>query len=152
MKSMDVLLFTIESRRFAIPLRQVAEVLLAVNVLGLYDAPRIVEGVVNVRGEILPVLALRARMGKPAREVRASEYFVVVRTETRRVILRSDTTPEIVTLPSTPDQGGESVERALAGVLPLSDGLALLQDLDAFMSSADDELLAAALGNVQPSA
>lgn len=142
---MDVLLFTIDGRRIAIPLRQVAEVLLAVNVMSLYDAPSIIEGVVNVRGAVLPVLALRARMGHPPRDVRASDYFIIVRTSTRQVLLRSDTTPEIVSLAWTPDDGGQSLQRALAGVLPLPDGLALFQDLDAFMAPGDDDALRDAL-------
>jgi len=141
----DALLFTIDARRYAIPLRQVAEVVPAVNVHGLPDAPSIVEGVVNVRGEILPVLSLRARMGHAPCDVRSTEYFILVRTQSRRVILRSDTTPEIMTLASMPDMGGEPVDRALAGVLPLPDGIALFQDIDRFMSMHDDSALDAAL-------
>jgi purine-binding chemotaxis protein CheW len=136
---MDVLLFTIDARRIAIPLRQVMEVLLAVNVMNLYDAPNIIEGVVNVRGAVLPVLALRARMGHPPRDVRASDYFIIVRTSTRDVILVSDTTPEIVALESAPEEDTRNLQRAHGGVLPLADGLALFQDLDAFMAAGDDD-------------
>lgn len=147
----DALLFTIDARRYAIPLKQVAEVVPAVNVLGLPDAPSIVEGVVNVRGEILPVLSLRARLGHAARAVQASEYFILVRSQARRVILRSDTTPEIVALASLPDTSGAGVEGALAGVLPLPEGIALLQDIDRFMAADDDIALDVALaGAGQP--
>lgn len=142
---MDVLLFTVDGRRIAIPLRQVAEVLLAVNVMSLYDAPSIIEGVVNVRGAVLPVLALRARMGHPPREVRASDYFIIVRTSERPVILQSDTTPEIVALDVALDDGRQDLQRTLAGVLPLPDGLALFKDIDAFMASGEDDALRDAL-------
>ncbi|MEP6999295.1 MAG: chemotaxis protein CheW [bacterium] len=144
----DALLFSVDTRRYALPLRQVAEVVPAVNVHGLPGAPSIVEGVVNVRGEILPVLSLRARMGHAPREVQATEYFILVRTQSRRVIIRSDTTPEIMTLSSMPDLGGEAVDRALAGVLPLPDGIALFQDIDRFMTTYDDSALQAALEGV----
>lgn len=130
---MNALLFTIDARRCALPLVQVVEVMPAVNVQALPDTPSMMEGVVNVRGEILPVLAVRARMGLAPRAVHASEYFILVRAKTRCVIVRSDTTPEIVALSDVPDLGLESVDRALAGVRPLADGLALFHDVDAFM-------------------
>ena len=135
----DVLLFTIEARRYAVPLRQVAEVVPAVAVHALPHAPAIVEGIVNVRGEILPVLSLRARMGHPIRAVLPSEYFILVTARARRIILRSDTVPELVVLPSMTDAdtGGDAVDRAIAGVLPLSDGIALFQDMDQFMAADD---------------
>ena len=137
---MQVLLFTVESRRCAIPLSNVAEVVPAVNVEAVPDAPSMVEGVVNVRGEILPVLSLRARLGFPRKSVDASEYFILVHTNARRVIVRSDSPPEITTL-TLPDEaapGAESVERVLTGVIPLPDGLALLQDVEAIMSGMAD--------------
>ena len=135
---MNALLFTIDARRCALPLAQVVEVVPAVNVQALPDAPSTMEGVVNLRGEIVPVLAVRARMGLASRAVQTSEYFILVRTSTRFVILRSDTTPEIVALSGVPDSGLESVDRALAGVRPLPDGLALFHDVDAFMVTGAD--------------
>lgn len=145
----DALLFTIDGRRYAIPLQQVAEVMPAVNAHGLPDAPSIVEGVVNVRGEILPVLALRARLGHTPRAVQASEYFILVRAQTRRVILRSDTAPEIVTLPSMPVAREDGVARALAGVLPLPDGIALFHDINCFMAADEGSALDVALAGAE---
>jgi purine-binding chemotaxis protein CheW len=141
----DALLFTIDAQRYAVPLARVAEVVHAVNVQPLPGAPAIVEGVVNVRGEILPVLALRARLGHASVAPRASEYFVLVNASRRRIILRSDTTPTIVAVGDVDSSNLESVGRALAGVLPMPDGLALFQDIDAFIAAADDHALDVAL-------
>lgn len=141
----DALLFTIDAARYAIPLRDVAEVVPAVNISTLPDAPPIVEGVVNVRGEIIPVLALRSRLGHPARATGISEYFILVNASTRRVIVRSDSTPEIVTLPAIETVSEEPVDRALAGVLPLPGGIAVFQDIDRFIAAEDEPTLNAAM-------
>lgn len=146
---METLLFTIDGRRYLIPLTQVAEVVPAVNVLPLRNAPSIVEGAVNVRGEILPVLSLRARLGHATREVQSSEYFILVRGRARRAILRSDTTPEIVSLPEPGEVGPERVDQAIAGVRPMPDGLALFQDVDAFIEAIDVSDLTSALERMQ---
>lgn len=143
----DALLFTIDAARYVIPLRDVAEVVPAVNVLALPDAPPIVEGVVNVRGQIVPVLSLRARLGHPPRAPVSSEYFILVNARSRRVIVRSDTPPVIVSLPAGHDGAAshEAVERALAGVLPLPNGIALFQDINRFIASDEEPLLDAAI-------
>jgi purine-binding chemotaxis protein CheW len=141
----DALLFTIDAARYAIPLRDVAEVVPAVNILALPDAPQIVEGVVNVRGEIVPVLSLRARLGHPPRRTGSSEYFILANARHRRVIIRSDTTPEIVSLPEIKAPRDEPVERALAGVLPLPNGVAMFQDINLFIAADDEPALDAAI-------
>jgi len=142
----DALLFTIDAARYAIPLRDVVEVVPAVNILALPDAPPIVEGVVNVRGEIVPVLSLRARLGHPPRPTGVSEYFILVNARRRRVIVRSDTTPEIADLPEVEaPNGDEPVERALAGVLPLPNGVAMFQDINRFIAADGEPSLDAAI-------
>jgi purine-binding chemotaxis protein CheW len=146
---MESLVFTIDARRYAIPLAQVAEVLPAVNIHAVPDAPSIMEGAVNVRGEILPVVALRAHLGHAARAVRATEYFILVNARARRAVLRSDTTPEIATLPDVDSPGREVVDRALAGILPMADGLVLFHDINRFIDSADNAALTSALAGLQ---
>lgn len=141
----DALLFTIDAARYAIPLREVAEVVPAVNVIPLHDAPSIVEGVVNVRGQVVPVLSLRARLGHAPRPARVTEYFILVNARSRRVIVRSDTTPEIVSIPDVEVPGDEPVERALAGVLPLPNGIAMFQDINRFIAAAEEPALDAAI-------
>jgi len=147
----DALLFTIDATRYAIPLRDVAEVVPAVRVLALPDAPAIVEGVVNVRGEIVPVLSLRARLGHPPRATAVTEYFILVNARSRRVIVRSDTSPEIVSLPDMEAPGEEEVARALAGVLPLPNGIAMFQDINRFIAPDEEPSLDAALPASTPS-
>lgn len=141
----DALLFTIDAAHYAIPLRDVGEVVPAVNIVALPDAPAIVEGVVNVRGEIVPVLALRSKLGHAPRRSAVSEYFILVNARHRRVIVRSDTTPEIVSLPEAEAPRDEPVERALAGVLPLPNGVAMFQDINRFITADEEPVLEAAL-------
>ena len=141
----DALLFTIDATRYAIPLRDVAEVVPAVNILALPEAPRIVEGVVNVRGEIVPVLSLRARLGHPPRDTGISEDVILVNARNRRVIVRSDTTPEIVNLPEIEPSCDDPVERALSGVVALPNGVAMFQDINRFIAADEEPSLNAAI-------
>ena len=149
---MQALLFLVDARRCAIRLADVSEVVPAVEITPLPGAPSMVEGVVNVRGDVLPVIALRARMGHAPRAVSSSEYFILARASTRRVILRSDTTPEIVTLGTPGEEEESDVGRALAGVVPLADGLALIHDVDDLLAAADDGALEGLLAHATAAA
>ena len=130
---MDVLVLQVADRRCAITLAEASEVLPAVEVHDLPGAPAGIEGVVNVRGELVPVVGLREQMGRASREVSPEEYFVLARAGGRRMILRSDTLPVLSRLPDPIASSDDEVGTAIAAVRPLDNGLVLLQDLAALL-------------------
>ena len=142
---MNALLFTIDDRKCTLPLDKVAEVVPSVNIDAVPGAPPLLEGVVNVRGEILPVLSLRVRLGHVSRPVSPSEYFIIAKARTRRVIFRSDTVPLLFDLSPLTQKSEEGVERAIAGVVALPDGVALVLDVDDFVALADEPMMERAL-------
>jgi len=145
---MHLLLFTLDSRRFALPLDRVREIVHAVEITPLAGAPGVVEGVVDVRGAVVPVLDVRARFRLPARPVRLSDHLVLAEGAGRLVALRVDRAvgmeevpPEAMTMPGANDPAMAH----LAGVVTLDDGMVLVHDLDAFLSQAEADALARAL-------
>jgi len=145
---MHLLLFTLDSHRFALPLDRVREIVHAVEITPLAGAPGVVEGVVDVRGAVAPVLDVRARFRLPARPVRLSDHLVLAEGAGRLVALRVDRAvgteevpPEAVTMPGVNDPAMAH----LAGVVTLDDGMVLVHDLDAFLSQAEADALARAL-------
>ena len=145
---MHLLLFTLDSHRFALPLDRVHEIVHAVEITPLAGAPGVVEGVVGVRGAVVPVLDVRARFRLPARPVRLSDHLVLAEGAGRLVALRVDRAvgmeevpPEAMTMPGANDPAMAH----LAGVVTLDDGMVLVHDLDAFLSQAEADALARAL-------
>ena len=143
-----VLLFTLDDRRFALPVEQAREALPALAMAPLAGAPGVVEGVVDVGGTVVPVLDLRARFGLPARPLSADDHLVLAQAGSRVVALRVDRAVDVVALDDAdvvaahPD---DPALRHLAGVLRLPDGLVLLADVEAFLTQGEAEALAAAL-------
>ena len=64
--SVEALLFELAAQRFAVALGDVIEVVRAVAIRRLPSAPAITLGIIDVRGEIIPVLDVRARFGLAA--------------------------------------------------------------------------------------
>lgn len=123
------------------------ELVRAVAITPLPNAPALIEGVVNVRGRILPVLDVRARFRLPARPLDPSDHFIVASAGARGVILRVDRATHLALVddaaaPGTGDPGAVYE----AGVATLDDGMVLVHDVAAFLSEAESRGLDAAMG------
>ncbi|MDD4518209.1 MAG: chemotaxis protein CheW [Limnochordia bacterium] len=55
--------FSLQSEEFAIDIMKVREIIKLISITKLPQTPEFVEGIVNVRGEIIPVVSLRKRFG-----------------------------------------------------------------------------------------
>lgn len=145
---MDTLVFQLAGQRFGIAAHDVVELLPAVSVTPLPRAPEIVEGVINVRGLVVPVLDIRSRFGLPGRPVRHTDHYVVAKAGKRVVAVRADRAVDLLQVP--PEALVDATEAVPAspyikGVAKLPDGMVLLHDLHAFLTSAEEASLDRAL-------
>ena len=144
----SLVVFALGEQAFALPVGVVEGVVQAVEVAPLPDAPRGVLGVINLRGRVVPVLDLPARLGQAARTVRASDHFIIARTPWRTVALLVDSVSGVVrhgAAPVTPVAEILPDMASISGVLRLNDELVLVQDLEQFISIEDHEKLQRAL-------
>ncbi len=75
---LELLLFTLEERDFALPLGDVGQVLRAVEITPLPEPDDLVLGVIDVRTQLVPVLALRRLLGLPERETEVHDRLIIV--------------------------------------------------------------------------
>jgi purine-binding chemotaxis protein CheW len=150
---LEVLVFEVGGRRYGLPAADVRELIRAVAVVPLPGAPPLVEGVINVRGRVVPVLDVRARLGLPAKPPEPADHLIVARAGERPVALRVDRATDLVRL----DPAGVEEARGLvpglgrAGwVARLADGVLLVHDLVAFLSQGEAARLDDALPDGRP--
>ncbi len=86
--SFQVLVFEVGGRPFALPIADVRELLRAVTILPLPHSPPNVEGVINLRGSIVPVFDIRGFFHLPSRPLAHTDHFIVGQAGDRRVALR----------------------------------------------------------------
>lgn len=146
--SIRLVLLTVDGQTYALPLAAVDRVLRMVEITPLPGAPEVVEGVINIQGEVVPIVSIRARLGLTRRAVGVSDSLVLAHARTRRLAIIAESVLGVVERPadavvSTCDisQGIEHIE----GVLKTSDGLVLIQDLDRFFSPEEEQSLDLAL-------
>jgi purine-binding chemotaxis protein CheW len=144
----EVLVFELEGQRYGLSTVDVRELVRAVTITRLPDASLFIEGVVNVRGRILPVLDIRARFHLPPKALDPADHFIVASAGLRGVILRVDRALHLALI----DEGSVEAAPALgasatyvAGVAKLDGGLVLIHDLATFLSAAEAASLDEAL-------
>lgn len=132
----DIILFELADRRLGLPIGDVGEVLFCVRVAPIPKAPAIVEGVIDIRGTIVPVLDIRSRFGIPAKPAEPADRLIVANVAGRRVALRVDHVIDVARCAAADIETGISVpgNDYVAGVAKLADGIVLIHDLRTFLS------------------
>ena len=144
----SLLVFRIGEQEFAVGVAAIEQVLRAVAIKPLPDAPKGVRGVINLHGRVVPVFDLWARFGQPTREVRASDHLLIAHTHWRTVALLVDAVLGVVPRSEaqiTPASAILPDLECISGVMKLDGGLVLVHDIERFLSIEDHEALQMAL-------
>jgi purine-binding chemotaxis protein CheW len=146
--TMQLVVFLLDGRRYALALPVVERIVRAVAVTPLPQAPPIVLGVIDVAGHIIPVLDVRQRLRLPQRPVGPDDQFAIVRAARRRVALVVDAAQGVAATPAYAVVRSADITPGLEylrGVVQLQDGLVLIHDLDQFLSLDEAHTLDTAL-------
>ena len=113
-RDLRFLAFKLNEDEFALPIEAVDEVArVPEQITRLPRTPKFLEGVVNLRGVVLPVVDQRRRFDMPTAENTAGRRLVVVRTEQHRAGLIVDSVTEVLrcspdAIKAAPDLTGEA--------------------------------------------
>lgn len=120
------------------------------SIVPLPKAPPIIEGIINVRGAVIPVLDVRRRFRLPEKPPHPADHLVVAQVGSRLVALRVDRVLGIEDVdPKDIETAMAITSKAeyLAGVAKLLDGLVLIHDLRTFLADSEVRDLNEALDN-----
>jgi purine-binding chemotaxis protein CheW len=95
---LQVVGFRIGRESFALPISAVHEIVRLPEITAVPHAPEYVEGVINLRGRIVPVIDLRRRFGETRIENTRKNRILVVDSEGRLVGLLVDAASEVLKL------------------------------------------------------
>lgn len=146
----ELVVFELGQRRYALPAHGVRRVLPALDVAPLPAAPPVVAGLVNLHGSPVPVIDLRHRLGLPPRPPALTDRLIVADTGRRTVALQAEAAVALQRVPAAdvlrPEAFGAE-DAGLTGVVCLPDGLLFIHDLEALLSGAEETAVAAALAS-----
>jgi purine-binding chemotaxis protein CheW len=127
--------FSVDDRYVGIPVDRVQEVLLAQPLTPVPLAHAHISGLLNLRGQIVTAIDLRARMGLAPRETGAPSANVIVSTDDGPLALLVDRLGDVVPVDDAsfeppPDTLDAELARSIKGAFKLDDALLLDLDLD----------------------
>ncbi|WP_197456131.1 chemotaxis protein CheW [Stieleria neptunia] len=145
----NILVFEIDERQLGISADLVVEVVRAVTPLSLPRVPETVMGIINLRGEVVPVLDTRKCLRLSAMPVRHTDHLVIIRDDALCYALHADRAVDLATLQAdaTDDEDSEP-----AGQLAKT-SLGFVQLLNPWdLLSADDRAELASIVSSAPAA
>lgn len=136
--------FTLASATYALPTAAIQQLDMVGLVTPVPNALAYVEGIVSVRGQVLPAVDLRARFGLPRTERTLRSRLLVVRVRERTVGVIVDSAREFAHIPveavhAPPEAIGEG-NRYLRGVAQIGERLVLVLEPAALLVDADDAM------------
>ncbi|HCF06210.1 MAG: putative chemotaxis protein CheW [Desulfomicrobiaceae bacterium] len=146
---LQLVTFRIGEEEFGVNILQVQEIIRMLDITKVPKAPDFVEGVINLRGKVIPVIDLRKRFGLPARERDKMSRIIVVEIGTTVVGFIVDAVSEVLRLPASTVEPPPPVVAGLdaeyiSGVGKLDDRLLIMLDMDRLLSRDEKTALGAA--------
>ena len=131
---LQLVTFKLAGEEYAIDILKVQEINRMVEITSVPNAPHYVEGVINLRGKVIPVINLRKKFGLVVKEVDVQSRIMVV--DVGKIIgLIVDSVCEVLrlrvdTVETPPAITGNGSSDYIRGIGKLENRLLILLDLD----------------------
>jgi purine-binding chemotaxis protein CheW len=145
----EIVVFAIGERMVGFPASTVRELIRAVAVTGLPGAPRGVDGVIDVRGTLIPIVDLSERLGLSPRPLRASDQFLICNATAGTLAVRADRVLELRASVAEAVPPGAEADAIVRSLMRTSDGVIVICELSAFLAEADLATLTSAIRRLE---
>ena len=144
---LQLVTFKIGEEEFGVDILRVQEIIRIMEITRVPKAPHFVEGVINLRGRVIPIIDLRKRFGLTAREHDKDTRIIVIEINKMIVGFVVDAVHEVLRIPADtvepppPAVMGSVDSEYIKGVGKLDDRLLILLDLDRLLSQEEQKEL-----------
>lgn len=135
----QVVSFRLGSEEYGVDISQVQEIIRMVEITHVPRAPHFMEGVINLRGQLIPIIDLRTRFSMSRAEHTKSTRIVVTEIGSKKVGIVVDSVSEVLNIPmeqveDAPDMIAGVGTEYIQGVGKIANRLIILLDLTMVMS------------------
>jgi purine-binding chemotaxis protein CheW len=138
----ELISFRIGAQEFCVDIMEVREIRGWTPATALPQAPAFVRGVINLRGAVLPIVDLGARLGLGAADPTARHVIIVAQVQNQVVGLLVDAVSDILTVTDdmiqpTPDVASEMVRTFVRGLLAIEGRMVSFISLDRVLPDSE---------------
>lgn len=136
--------FNIGQEEFGVDILKVQEINRMIVVTQVPNAPEYIDGVINLRGKVIPIIDLRTRLGLPRKQHDKDTRIIVVELGGKTVGFVVDAVREVLRIPKSITEPPPSIvgginSQYITAVGKLEDRLLILLDLDKVLSTEEKE-------------
>lgn len=134
--------FKIADAEFGVDILRVQEINKMMDLTIVPNTPSFIEGVVNLRGRIIPVLNLRTKLGLDAKEYDSETRIIVVELDDKTIGFIVDEVKEVLRIPKSITEPPPEIVAGvdsdyITAIGKLEDRLLILLDLTKILSNAE---------------
>ncbi len=133
--------FHLGGEEYGLEILRVQEIIRMMNLTRVPNSPEFVEGVINLRGKVIPVIGLRKRFGLEPRPHDKQSRIVVVEVSGAVIGFVVDSVSEVLRIPADtvepPPRLAKTEREFVSGVGKLENRLLLLLDVNRLMTETE---------------
>jgi purine-binding chemotaxis protein CheW len=138
----ELISFRIGAQEFCVDIMEVREIRGWTPATALPQAPAFVRGVINLRGAVLPIVDLGARLGLGTADPTARHVIIVAQVQNQIVGLLVDAVSDILTVTDdmiqpTPDVASDMVRTFVRGLLAIEGRMVSFISLDRVLPDSE---------------
>lgn len=138
--------FKISNEEFGVDILCVQEINRMLQITKMPNTPEFIEGVINLRGRVIPVLDLRIKLGMPRKEHDKNTRIIVVELKGKTIGFIVDEVSEVLRIPKSiteapPEMVGGVNSDFITSIGKLEDRLLILLDLEKILSTTEFNVL-----------
>ena len=143
---LQLVTFYLSKEEFAVDILNIQGINRMIEITAVPNAPDFVEGVINLRGKVIPLVNLRKRMGMQPQQWDRSTRFIVVEFTNKVIGFIVDSVSEVLRIskdtiePPPPMMTGVNADYVTA-VAKVQDRLLILLDLQKILTLSEAESL-----------
>jgi purine-binding chemotaxis protein CheW len=146
----QIVVFELGSEFFGMDIATVESIIKMQAITRMPHAPSFVEGLINLRGKVLPVIDLRKRFGMPSKEADKNNRIIVINLSGTEVGMVVDGVSEVLTISDEMVEPAPKIATTvesefITGIAKLDERLVILLDLGQVLSAQEQGSLEAAI-------
>lgn len=144
-KELQLVGFCLGEEEYGVEILKIQEINRMLAISKIPRAPEYVEGIINLRGKVIPIINLRKRFGLEKKENSKQTRIIVVEVNKKILGIVVDSVSEVIRLPSNtveptpPVISGKGAEY-ISGVGKIGEKLLILLDLEKLFSEIEKEI------------
>lgn len=142
----QIVTFTLADEEYGVNIMRVQEIILMGDITQVPEVPDFIEGVINLRGNVIPIVDLRCRFGIKQAEKTEETRIIVVNVNDKTMGIVVDAVNEVLRIsdkdieeapPSISGWGKEYLQ----GLIKLDERLLILLDIDRILSLEEQQAM-----------